>query len=263
MSSPFRTRFSGRRVAAFTLIEVLVVVAIIMLLLAILLPTMTKARDMGKRSVCISNLHQQGLALSSYARDHRDMLPYRGFKSYTIAETMHEALGKPGRGRVVCNLGVLYSDKYVGKDWDVLYCPSTFDKSRDLAPNYDSKAGGLSTVADANIIWTFGGYNYAVPLEGRGNCPRLHSKQLYPRELAKQGWKNCVSSQTDGTRELLTGIQALVSDWGVGGMQFVHGTGLDVLYSDLHAKFVITEDPGATSGSLGSYELWYLLSTSY
>ena len=171
----------GSLLSGFTLIEILVVVAIILLLLAILLPTMRKARDMSKRSVCLSNLHQQGLAFSSYARDHNDVLPYRGWKSYTIAETMHEALGQgPGDQRVIANLALLYG-KYVGKDWDVLYCPSTFHVSRDLPADYNSRAGGLITLRDPDITWTFGGYNYAVPLLPRGHCPRLGRKHIYAR----------------------------------------------------------------------------------
>ena len=70
-------------------------------------------------------------------------------------------------------------------------------------------------------------------------------------------------AKTDGDRDLIRGTQALVSDWGIGGLSFVHGTGLNVLYSSLHAKFVLTKDLGATSGSLGSFEMWYLLSMGY
>jgi prepilin-type N-terminal cleavage/methylation domain-containing protein/prepilin-type processing-associated H-X9-DG protein len=51
---------------AFTLIEILVVVAIIALLTAILLPSLARAREMGRRSSCLSNLHQIGLASLNY-----------------------------------------------------------------------------------------------------------------------------------------------------------------------------------------------------
>jgi len=52
---------------AFTLIELLVVVAIIAVLLAILLPSLCRARAVSKSSVCMSNLRQIGLAVQSYA----------------------------------------------------------------------------------------------------------------------------------------------------------------------------------------------------
>jgi prepilin-type N-terminal cleavage/methylation domain-containing protein/prepilin-type processing-associated H-X9-DG protein len=53
--------------SGFTLIELLVVVAIIALLIAILLPSLGKARDRAKTSVCASNLRQIGISFRLYA----------------------------------------------------------------------------------------------------------------------------------------------------------------------------------------------------
>lgn len=64
------------RDAGFTLIELLVVVAIIALLISILLPALGSARNQAKNSVCRSNLHQLGLAVTYYAQDNRERLPY-------------------------------------------------------------------------------------------------------------------------------------------------------------------------------------------
>ncbi len=63
------------RKRGFTLIELLVVVAIIALLIAILLPSLARAREMARRSVCSSNLRQIGLALNTYAQDNEDTFP--------------------------------------------------------------------------------------------------------------------------------------------------------------------------------------------
>lgn len=54
----------------FTLMELLVVVAIIGILLAILQPSLIKVRQELKSSVCMSNLNQQGLAASLYSLDN-------------------------------------------------------------------------------------------------------------------------------------------------------------------------------------------------
>lgn len=54
----------------FTLIELLVVVSIIALLVSILLPSLNKAREMAKRTVCLSSLKSIGLVMHMYADDH-------------------------------------------------------------------------------------------------------------------------------------------------------------------------------------------------
>jgi len=69
----------GRR-GAFTLIELLVVVAIIALLIAILLPSLGRARQKAKNSVCLSNLHSNSLALFNYAAQFAGKLPADGVK---------------------------------------------------------------------------------------------------------------------------------------------------------------------------------------
>lgn len=63
-------RLPKTRIVAFTLIELLTVVAIIALLAGLLLPALATAREKGKRVSCASNLHQIGIALQSYASDN-------------------------------------------------------------------------------------------------------------------------------------------------------------------------------------------------
>jgi len=67
--------FRKLRVRGFTLIELLVVIAIIALLISILLPSLSRARELSKRLVCGSNLKGIGTSCKVYANDHRESWP--------------------------------------------------------------------------------------------------------------------------------------------------------------------------------------------
>jgi len=69
-----------RRIKAFTLIELLVVIAIIALLISILLPSLSRARELSKRLVCASNIKGIGTSGKIYANDNNEKWMIPAFK---------------------------------------------------------------------------------------------------------------------------------------------------------------------------------------
>jgi prepilin-type processing-associated H-X9-DG protein/prepilin-type N-terminal cleavage/methylation domain-containing protein len=65
--------------SAFTLVELLVVVAIIALLIAVLLPSLGRARQQARTTLCLSNLRTLGLAINTYADTNNGWFPEWGY----------------------------------------------------------------------------------------------------------------------------------------------------------------------------------------
>jgi prepilin-type N-terminal cleavage/methylation domain-containing protein/prepilin-type processing-associated H-X9-DG protein len=77
-------RLAKTRLLGFTLVELLVVIGIIALLISILLPSLSKARETANRAKCASNLRQIGQAMQLYANENNYAFP-RGMYNGTAA----------------------------------------------------------------------------------------------------------------------------------------------------------------------------------
>ena len=121
---------SHARVKAFTLVEILVVIAIIGMLAALLFPAFSRARASGRRTTCASNLKQLSAAFTLYAQDYR-AYPYADNGTMVLSDGTRRCMAWPFK---------LYS--YV-KSEAVFECPSSpngeFDLSCPAEDNTDMK----------------------------------------------------------------------------------------------------------------------------
>jgi prepilin-type N-terminal cleavage/methylation domain-containing protein len=105
----------------FTLIEMLVVVSIIVLLIAMLLPALGRARDAAKQTVCASNLEQLGTGMMTYGGENMGKIPI-GYIDNARGSNYHMIWAHNAPKRYMM-LGALYESGHVTSGQS-FYCPS-------------------------------------------------------------------------------------------------------------------------------------------
>ena len=139
VSSPDRMKKLSKY--GFTLIELLVVIAIIAILAAILFPVFAQAKRAAKKTQCISNSKQIGLASMMYLNDNSDMFaPYQ----YTMPSPWPDVPGTVTMG--------------------FLYFLQTYSKSNLLTLCPEAKKPSTSTLGTRMLREGRMGYGYAYPL---------------------------------------------------------------------------------------------------
>jgi len=137
------------RCAAFTLVELLVVIGIIAVLLAILLPSVSRARGHANQIACANNEKQIAAAIFMYVNDNHGQLPLI-ISPFPPNQTPFEAIYMILDSTVDFENGVLWP--YVAPDVDtrqkIFNCPSDPDPKyvdpRQLAPGYSSTLRNFS-----------------------------------------------------------------------------------------------------------------------
>ena len=100
---------------AFTIIELLVVVAIIGLLTAIMLPSLRSVRTQARRTVCGTNLRQIGVAMAGYLGDNDDRFPHATF----MPSSIRQSPGSPGPVYITDML-----NPYLKGNTEIFKCPA-------------------------------------------------------------------------------------------------------------------------------------------
>jgi len=191
----------------FTLVELLTVIAIIALLVALLSPTLSRAKELTRRAVCKSVFHQQLIAVSQYAAGNGGkLLP--GYRYATNpAHTYHD---EPW----VLNTDTykLLRDGYFGGNDRLLACPNM---NRLDFPRYHLQ-GGSTTVY---LL----GFNY------NGNKPGLNALtgSAFPVDRLTSNQTRTVPLFSDVNNWSVGFGRTLVAHTASGGVGDIYGFGVD------------------------------------
>ena len=141
---------------AFTLIELLVVIAIIAILAAILFPVFAQAREAARKTTCVSNEKQIGMAAKMYMQDfdgalyhhHEDYVLDDGSQVHTLPADVSGCVGGGAGNSNAEKPWAIFFQPYM-KNREAIFCPSDpAPRSKHLASNIYDYNGGISTLGN-------------------------------------------------------------------------------------------------------------------
>jgi prepilin-type N-terminal cleavage/methylation domain-containing protein/prepilin-type processing-associated H-X9-DG protein len=211
---------------AFTLVELLVVIAIIALLMAILMPALQKARHQAKRVVCAAHLKSSGQAGVLYSNDYDGRFPYchpeiaNGAGTYAV--WLKNQQNRPDTKGFLAH-GLFFYHKLI-KDPKVFYCPGNRDTTirygKPAPPGPFEKGGGwprgfIPDDLGSKQIWVQTHFHYRPLWDG--------SK-----------WRAVNSVKDSGGMGFMSDVFADPRR----GVQYNHKDGYNVVYIDGHCEYV-------------------------
>lgn len=276
-----------KKARGFTLIELLVVVAIIALLISILLPSLARARELSKRTVCAANVRGIGTGFATYATGNNDEYPipaaispatgvtdtgavYAGQTGYKrgISPTGTPDLGETTTAESTCSTtrAFWFLIRSGASSPKSFICPSTDDQpsSDDNPQDYWDFGNGNNTTATAlttpttNAAYKTVSYGYQVPF-GRNGKPSPSVDQ----DMALVADKSPASQVLEASKAYPNGItqdptvpdaNSPPDEWrrwnsaNHGG--FLDGEGQNVMYNDGHVDFVMTPLAGVAKDNI-------------
>jgi prepilin-type N-terminal cleavage/methylation domain-containing protein len=149
---------------AFTLIELLTVIAVIAILASLLLPSLGKTKAKAQRIACLNNQKQIGLSFTLWAGDHNDKFP----STVDVEEG-----GSKTRLETWQHFLTLTNELSAPK---TLHCPS--DPAKQIAGDFSSSSNGLGALKNSAI-------SYAVGTGARPDRPSAHiagDRNLFGRD---------------------------------------------------------------------------------
>jgi prepilin-type N-terminal cleavage/methylation domain-containing protein/prepilin-type processing-associated H-X9-DG protein len=139
---------------AFTLIEVLVVVAIIALLVAVLLPSLARAKAMARMTQCQSNQRQIAMAFQAYSTETKGRLPGGFYDRYA---DWFGAANKPGYTGRQPDDGVIW--KHMGRQRQAYVCPADVLENHEFSYSANIILSGAKTEMLASAHYPLDNFN--------------------------------------------------------------------------------------------------------
>lgn len=189
----------------FTLIELLIVIAIIAILAAMLLPALNKARDKAKDIKCINNLKQLGTYLMQYANSFNDYLPSTTYEGYP---------GTSGASMPTTKLyeaGLIPRSTFFSRDTTkTTFCPAYGSFKREI-PSDGLLQPHMTEASDLSNACTRATYGYAQRILGGDTQKKLNGGMLklvkVRRPSIRPGMVDAIVPEnfiTDGHPNILT-----------------------------------------------------------
>ena len=237
--------------SGFTLIELLVVIAIIAILAAILFPVFQKVRENARKTSCLSNEKQLGLAFTQYVQDNDETFP-GGSISGVLGANDHFGIGWAGEIYPYVKATGVYAcpdDKTASQPtanppmYEVSYGMNTHIINSYLTPAFGNPQGPLGKLSGFNapastVLLTEVTSNLAAITlidEGINNTPKTTHLSVVTSDSG--GCIGITSGAYDAAARTATGPVDL-NNGGTDGTTGRHTDGSNFLLVDGHAKWL-------------------------
>lgn len=223
--SSYEGKISRSPAIYFTLIELLIVIAIIAILAGLLLPALNQAREKARDLSCANNLRQIGSFLPMYLADNADRLPTYG--ENTGKGKVHDVLFSYANPKIIVKDGSHWN-KNENKPFAPFFCPSA---------HYVFPEGGLPHEYPAQ---NYGANFRAISAVGGGSSPWTVKERLitqYKRPSERAFFMDIDAKGKWATLAVRERANLLTSS-GAWAWRHYGRSGINVVFLDGHVKLV-------------------------